>query len=537
MIDKFVEIEIEINPANTHTIPNKAIPTSIYNDPIRTKFYDMRDLANNKNHWLGNSAFNDDKLFYKQAKFMENFNDNYEKTVELYMDTPCYQRMGYEQLRTYFTWRTKVRHGQIESISKPYLLLYIYELLSGIGVDNPVEGLEKLMTLWKTFIDKNEYDFDKELPQWIMDYHIYYPLPHSFEEFICEHNLQKYYSPAFHSSNMSDFESWDKLSNYHIESSIFCKENPENTKRIKDCFLLAVNAIRELCNSKNTSINNLLYYKRDWMIEWSPFRLALFYPWLKQPEHSITLADGSTYFYKNNKWQQQVVVPYENYKSIVAYFIKKTESCVRQHAKFKRKFTVDNTKFLTPEYAMHLIKLNIELQEINKAIETAVLQYFKSLSHIEVKVNLQNLERIRIDAKTTQDSLIVDDNENDNENQVETLNDAPVSTNESRDNVNVELPSPPTPLEDKESLHHTSDTQLEKDSWVQLNEALTAIEKQAVTILLNGENLALFASENNIMVEVLIDNINEKASDCIGDSIIDDSMEIYDDYKNLIVRA
>ena len=521
MIDKFVEIEIatEINTANTNTIPNKAIPTSINNDPIRTRFYDMRDLANdrNKSHWMGNSAFNDDRLFYKQAKFMENFTDNYEKRTELYMTPPCYQRMGYEQLRTYFTWRTKVREGLLERESKSYLLLYIYELLSGIGADNPVDGLEKLMTLWQTFQNDFENEFDKDFPQWIMDYHIYYPLPHSFEDFICEYNLQKYYSPVFHRGYISDFESWDKLSDYHINNSVFCRENPENTQLLKDCFLFVAKSIGELCNSKNTSISNLLFYKRDWLIEWAPFRSALFYPWLKQPEHSITLADGSTYFHKNNKWQQQMAVPYEHHKNIVAYFIKKTETQVRQYTKFKRKITAD-IRYLTPEYSPHLVRLNIKPSEIESTIETAVSLYFKSLSHVEVKVDMQNLARIRDEAQTTQDKLVVPESD-----LVEII----------ENKINY--------TEKTEKMEHMEQTehivQATQNPWQQLNEAVTTIEKQALTILLEGENLALFARENNIMLEILIDSINEKATDYIGDSIIDDSMEIYDEYKSYIIRA
>jgi len=519
MIDKFVEIEI--NSTNTKSIPNKAIPTSVYDDPIREKFYDMRDLADNKNNWIKYSTFTDEKLFYKQAKFMENFTDNYEKTADLYMDTPCYQRMGYEQLRTYFTWRTRARGGEISGHkSMSYVLLYIYEILLGIGVDNPVDGLEKLMTLWKTFGDHEfdySFEFDKYLPQWILDYHIYYPLPHSIEDFICEHSLQKYYSLAFHSNHtrhISEFEVWDKLSDYHIEKSIFCKDNPENIQLIINCFLTVINAIRELCNSKDISIAELLYYKRDWLIEWTPFRSAIFYPWLKQPEHSITLADGSTYHHKTNKWHQEAAVPHEYYKNIVTYFIKKTESCVRQHANFKRKITAD-IKYLTPEYSPHLVKLNIKPSEFEDTIETAVSQYFKSLSHIEVRVDIQNLARIRDEAQTTQDKLVVPESDftdsiPSNENQDRALNHLPVIINE-------------------------SEQQQEKDAWAQLKESLTDIEKQALTILLNDDDIALFASEHNIMLEILTDNINEKATDYIGDCIIDDSMEIYDEYKNFII--
>lgn len=42
---------------------------------------------------------------------MEDFEDDYDGDAPFSMYYPCYQMMGYEQLRTYFSWRSKVRKG------------------------------------------------------------------------------------------------------------------------------------------------------------------------------------------------------------------------------------------------------------------------------------------------------------------------------------------------------------------------------------------------------------------------------------------
>lgn len=83
------------------------------------------------------------------------------------------------------------------------------------------------------------------------------------------------------------------------------------------------------------------------------------------------------------------------------------------------------------------------------------------------------------------------------------------------------------------------------DPWECLKNALTPLEQDAVLHLwMEQENTApcvenpttqicdlkQFAQKNNIMLEVLIDGINEKAVDCIGDSLLDGDFAFYDDY-------
>jgi len=77
------------------------------------------------------------------------------------------------------------------------------------------------------------------------------------------------------------------------------------------------------------------------------------------------------------------------------------------------------------------------------------------------------------------------------------------------------------------------------DGWKALKEALTDIERKALSIaLLDKKSIKAFADENGIMLEVLADRINEKAADYIGDSIleIDEEMMIYDEYRENIAE-
>ena len=95
------------------------------------------------------------------------------------------------------------------------------------------------------------------------------------------------------------------------------------------------------------------------------------------------------------------------------------------------------------------------------------------------------------------------------------------------------VPSPPSSPDPPLTLSFA-------DGWKALKTALTDVERKALALALNDSTaVKAYADENNIMLEVLADSINEKAADCIGDSIleIDDEMVLYDEYRENLVAT
>ena len=135
------------------------------------RYRQMRRIAKENRIYLET----DPAIFYKQGKFMEDFQDNYEYTGEFFRYCPTYQSMSDRQLRGYFTWRTKVRQGIIERTSLSFVFVYIYELINGIGIDSPMDGYIKLKTLWEAY-SPIEPKINRYLAQWLKDYVIYYNL-------------------------------------------------------------------------------------------------------------------------------------------------------------------------------------------------------------------------------------------------------------------------------------------------------------------------------------------------------------------------
>ena len=70
--------------------------------------------------------------------------------------------------------------------------------------------------------------------------------------------------------------------------------------------------------------------------------------------------------------------------------------------------------------------------------------------------------------------------------------------------------------------------------WDMLKESLCENELKALDVIINNGDLKKFADDTGIMLEVLVDGINEKAMDYIGDNILDDEMIIYEDYKDYV---
>ena len=84
------------------------------------------------------------KMFYIQGMFMKDYEDDVEYECYLQRFMPTYRDLKIEQLRSYFTWRTKLRKGDYQPAPTPFVYIYIYELINQIGTDSPEDSLQKM---------------------------------------------------------------------------------------------------------------------------------------------------------------------------------------------------------------------------------------------------------------------------------------------------------------------------------------------------------------------------------------------------------
>ena len=189
------------------------------------------------------------------------------------------------------------------------------------------------------------------------------------------------------------------------------------------------------------------------------------------------------------------------------------EAELRKTVKYKYKLSA-NLDMVNPYTLDKLHKAGIF---IDKIIESAVFDFYKEATKTVVKVDHEALERIRLEALATQQSLIVEEQEKtyDFNTSVDCVDSVSSDQNIFSDPSDIEVSS-------------------DSDIWDMLKESLCENELKALDVIIVNGDLKKFADESGIMLEVLVDGINEKAMDYIGDNILDEDMAIYEDYEEYI---
>ena len=502
-------------------------------DEIRELFYQMRDIAREDRYmnYVHSELYDrqarqqNSRIFYKQGMFMKDFEDNYENFVPFSSYYPDYQTMGYEQLRTYFTWRAKVRRGEIIFISPSYLFLYLYELLNNIGVDSPEDGLDKIMSFWNDFRVHFE-SLDKYILKWLKDYHIYYDLPWTFKDFITSNNLGSYFPQVVNPEN--NFDLYCSISKYDIRKSKFYSD--DTVALIRDCFEYVIFQLRETFTEHQLSLDNMIFQTTKNMVPWVPFGNALFYPGLRHPDKQVVISEKEIYVRRQNKWMFHSSITTESGKKLIGYVLKQMEATLRKATKYKYKLSV-NANSLSPMTTDTLHQAGISLE---KLVTEATMEFYREATKTIIKVNPDTLAKIRQESLLTQEKLIVPEQE---------INDIWTTKNTEQISTTVETKEESI-LSVGNNYHETTidTTQIisvnqTTDPWEQLTNSFTCVEKEALLILWENQkenshtaNIMKFSQEHNIMPEVLIDGINEKAMDYIGDNLLDGEFIFYEDY-------
>jgi len=536
-------------------------------DGKRELFGRMRDIARAHRSAYDYSRFFDRRvqddsaaIFHKQALFMKDFVDDYAGSAQYSQYFPCYQMMGYEQLRTYFTWRAQARNGSVANTSLSYAFLYIYELLGNIGAASPLDGLEKLMAFREAFRIHNS-SIDKYLLRWLRDYHIYYELPHTFKEFVERSGLDEHYPglAAYAGRSLKkigtagggampglawtgdDFDLFCSVSRYNIKKSVFFTD--ETSKMVSECFAFVMGRVRQGFEAAGMDFDNALFRPTRKISVWRPFRDALFHNWLKQPDRQVVFSKNAIYMCRKNEWMSSTVITTEKGRQFIGYVMKQMESDLRKLTKYKFKLTA-NTEMMNADTIRVLAKAGVSIEFI---VPAAVAEYYREATKTVVMVDRDALARIRREALATQESLIV-------EEQAEHKGSAPQA-------ASPLIPAPPTfsassPFSASptfsasppflappptSALFAAQDQDIFADAteeepvsavsaWDNLKNALSEEEIRALAILLVGGDLKTYADGCGAMIEVLADGINEKATDRVGDSLMDEDFVLYEDY-------
>jgi hypothetical protein len=490
-------------------------------DPVRELFGRMRRLAAEAcRDPLSAERFRE-SVFIRQARFMADFEDDYQKLAPFSMYYPYYQMMSYEQLRTYFTWRKHVRRGHVMRTDPSYVFLYIYELINNVGVDDCADGLGKLLFIWREgrrFTDR----LDGYMPGWLRDYYIVNDCPFGFNELLEREPLLRSGLPRL--SDKNDFSFYADLSPYRIRRSAFY--NAGNEKMIEDCFGHIVERLGVLLARFDLTLNDLIY---DGSKErrWQPFGNAIFYmgpECMPKGERRVRLS-GCEYRFANGRWtclDEGNAAP--NGKNLLGYVFKRMEQLLRRACKFKYKLSADGGS-LDGRQLDRLLP-GVGYAGLLAEIDAAVKEYYIDSRKTVVRVDESNLEKIRQNARITQEKLTVAEDGGADAGELMSAGGPSV------------LPAPEPSVFDAAPEKAPE----ARDVWGLFAASLEPVEAGAVKKILEGasaKTLFDYAKENCLMLEVLLDNINRKALDAAGDAILEfaDEIFIYDDYIERLRKA
>jgi hypothetical protein len=286
-----------------------------------------------------------------------------------------------------------------------------------------------LVELWTAL--RGEYpELGEYLPDWLRDYHVYYGIPSDYASFAAKYDLDKPRTPDFlvtattGQGDASDakhdiardivslffdpkhgFTRYpiNAVSSYDITKSSFYKDG--NAAMVRDCLSTVLEEITGLFARGGSGFKELLVYTQRITATWYPFRRAVFYDWRWQSDRSVEMPGGEVYRLTDNRWtvESDIVYPYN--RELVGYTLMKTEECLREAVKYKRKLAIDAG--LPDRVFGGSEKMTVIRKAFDDTVAKAVARFHWDATRTVVTVDTANLERIRSEAQKTQDRLTV----------------------------------------------------------------------------------------------------------------------------------
>ena len=419
--------------------------------------------------------------FYRQAVFMQDYEDDLPWMGDFVCYFPTYHDLTTRQLRGYFTWRSKLRKGDIQPIATSAAYLYIYELLNGIGAASPEESLQKLREFEKGYLDSGIGDkrMRPNLRRWMLEFAVLHDLSPELARQVANPEmierdaaLAVLRAPENHSDE-EVFTALCCLGGKKAESSPVLASHAEKGKalfaqswRKASAYVWQGKDLFTLCFGEKKAR------------QWYPLSNAVYYEQTRQQDRLYSLNDCRSYCCKNGVWQEEAYEKLSFDKGRLQGFLHETDARLRRYLETGR-YLREN-----PADAWAIPYIDAVIEEDKKAVIEA--------ARPKITIDLSGLEQIRRDAATTRESLLTED-------EIEEMEEAapPAAENETGD-----LPLDP-------------------------------IHVQILRALLEERDAAEILKAHHLMPSMTADAINEALFDEIGDTVLlceEDQLLLVDDY-------
>lgn len=420
-------------------------------------------------------------VFLRQARFLADYEDNFKYTGNSLRYYPVYQYLTDKELRGYFSWRTKVRKGEFPQTAVSFIFIHAYELLNQVGVKDPMDGYAQLCRL------NREYgEIERAVPyyiqEWLPDYVAYYGL----DPALLDENDQSGHEQAVQvlervrdEEQATVIDAMKRLFPTWFSRSRFYRDKPADMDAV---IFRVLKRMAEHYGAKcKKNIAEQFFGVRE-SVERCIFGTAVFCDPLKRRNYEYRVNGQCLYKCEDGEW-----------------FVMERYGTRKQERKLEGTLkTIDAAMRLEYSYG-HPIKAEKQPGWLGGIIAGEIRAHRTQKSaRDKIAIDLSQLDKIRADAAITQEKLIVDE-------------EMDPTAQAAAPKVEADKPAVDQPAANPSAG------------------GLSPVEIRFLRALLRGEDLGWLRDEG-LMLSVLVDGINEKLYDVFGDSVLDDSPRLVEDY-------
>jgi len=396
---------------------------------------------------------------------MADFEDDYVFNRDVVRYFPTYQSLSDEELRGYFSWRTKTRLEVYEKAPLTFAYIYLYELLNLIGCESPEESFEKMYSFVLKYSETDD-GIKKYAYTWMFDFAVFHGLDKGVFEKICDFAAENSVEKLLRYQELNSKELFDSLvllSSYNLLNSKLYKSHPDELCEIVSNVYKAYAAH---CDKKCEKSLHIRLFGVLLESTYSMMFNAVFYGRNKHADCEYVVNPIHKYTCKDGVWKccRYFGVSKDYSNKHIGMILKAVDRIFRE----KLGITPALAQGKEPKILVGIIE-----KECDK-----VIQKHKDAEKRRIDIDVSKLESIRISSTNIMEKLIIDDE------QVLEIKEKVEAKGSAEFNSDL-------PLDDKELL--------------------------LLSDLISGKNDAKY----DFMVSLVVDSINEKMFDFFSDTLID----------------
>ena len=481
------------------------------------------------------------ELFWRQGAFMADWEDDFPYTGLFKSYFPTYNAMSDRQLRGYFTWRAAVRKGDIQETSLSFAYVYLYELINGIGVADPLDGFRKIEAFWQAY-RAFAPELDRYVNVWLQDYAVYHGLdpevlaPYrtvAFDRALIalrhadgemtggvpapttgrrKRNQSAIPLPPDTAREERLFQAIDALSSYRLSNSRLCKEHMRALRHVA-CAVYVRLSERHRKLGKNSLLES--WFGEQVSLPYTMFGSAVSFEPVRHADTVYELNEIHRYRCERGLWTCERFHGSRSRSPKLGAAMRAVDRSLRDVLDPEHPLKDDEK---TPKYLQKIIDQEIEAWNTWSAAHAPV--------HIDI--DLSQLAGIRSVAAETRESLLIDEEREEDGGLVTAASS--VESVEDQRCINDTFSDLSNPLKRMDCATLSKNGSV-RERQSENENPLSPEQTAYLQALLDGARTqATGASE-----DLLVDAINEALFDQIGDTVIEygpDGPQLIEDYRD-----